>query len=86
MIDKTFFSVVCPKYPETRDSKGFAFLKFVSPEDAEDAIKSMDGKEMNGNTLTVQEADRSRSSDRRGPPMEYVLSIFAPLIELWTVF
>ncbi len=47
-------------------------MKFVSPEDAEDAIKSMDGKEMNGNTLTVQEADR-RSSDRRGPPVEYVL-------------
>ena len=65
-----YIIVVVPKDRETRESKGFGFLTFVSPEDAEDALKGMDGKEINGGTLTVEQAaDRhSIDRDRRGPP------------------
>lgn len=59
-----------PKDRDTRESKGFGFLTFLSPDDAEDALKGMDGKELNGSTITVEEATQRRSMDRdrRGPP------------------
>lgn len=62
--------VVVPKDRDTRECKGYGFLTFVSPEDAEDALKGMDGKELNGGTITVEEATQRRSMDRdrRGPP------------------
>ncbi len=59
-----FFSVVVPKDRETRQCKGFGFLTFVSPDDAIDALKGMDGKEVNGSTLSVVEATERRSIDR----------------------
>ena len=62
--------VVVPKDRDTRECKGYGFLTFVSPEDAVDALKGMDGKELNGGTITVEEATQRRSMDRdrRGPP------------------
>ena len=41
---------------ETGRSKGFGFVEFASDEDAEKAIAEMNGKEMDGRALTVNEA------------------------------
>jgi RNA recognition motif-containing protein len=45
-------------------SKGFGFIEMPSKEEAESAINGMNGKEMKGRTLNVNEA-RPRSDDRR---------------------
>ena len=46
-------------------SKGFGFVEMPSKEEAQAAIAGMNGKEMKGRTLNVNEA-RPRSDDRRG--------------------
>jgi RNA recognition motif-containing protein len=45
-------------------SKGFGFVEMPSKEEAQAAITGMNGKEMKGRTLNVNEA-RPRSDDRR---------------------
>jgi RNA recognition motif-containing protein len=37
-------------------SKGFGFVTFAKDEDAEKAMKEMEGKELNGRVLSVNEA------------------------------
>lgn len=46
-------------------SKGFGFIEMTSEEEARTAISEMNGKEMKGRKLNVNEA-RPRSDDRRG--------------------
>ena len=46
-------------------SKGFGFVEMPSKEEAQAAITGMNGKEMKGRTLNVNEA-RPRTDDRRG--------------------
>jgi RNA recognition motif-containing protein len=46
-------------------SKGFGFIEMPTKEEAEAAISGMNGKEMKGRTLNVNEA-RPRSDERRG--------------------
>lgn len=41
-------------------SKGFGFVEMSSAEEAEAAIKEFNGKELNGRTLTVNEARPKR--------------------------
>ena len=36
---------------QTRESKGFAFVRFNDKKDAEDAIEAMDGQEVNGRKI-----------------------------------
>ncbi len=51
-------------------SKGFGFVEMGSAAEAQSAIAALNGKEVNGRTLTVNEAkpreDRPRSSGRGG--------------------
>jgi cold-inducible RNA-binding protein len=64
---------------ETNRSKGFGFVEMGSDEESKNAIQGLNGKDMNGRPLTVNEArpreDRPRSfgprnndrnNDRRG--------------------
>jgi len=46
-------------------SKGFGFVEMPSGDEAKAAISGMNGKEMKGRTLNVNEA-RPRTDDRRG--------------------
>lgn len=41
---------------ETNRSKGFGFVEFGSKEDAESAIESLNGKEVSGRSIVVNEA------------------------------
>ena len=41
---------------ETGRSRGFGFVTFENAEDAENAVKEMDGKELDGRTIRVNEA------------------------------
>jgi RNA recognition motif-containing protein len=55
---------------ETGRSKGFGFVEMGSEAEAQAAIAALNGKEVNGRTLTVNEAkpreDRPRSGGGRG--------------------
>jgi RNA recognition motif-containing protein len=54
------------------DSKGYGFVEMASKEEAAAAIAGLDGKELNGRTLKINEArpreqgGRGGSRDRRG--------------------
>ncbi|MEO0480363.1 MAG: RNA-binding protein [Planctomycetota bacterium] len=49
---------------DTGRSRGFAFVEMASPEDAEAAVSSMDGYELDGRALRVNEAEERKP--RRG--------------------
>jgi len=49
-------------------SKGFGFVEMVGRAEAHSAIDGLNGKELKGRTVKVNEA-KSRSGDRRGGPM-----------------
>jgi RNA recognition motif-containing protein len=47
------------------ESKGFAFIEMPSKGEAEAAMQGLNGRDMDGKSLTVNEA-RPRNNDRRG--------------------
>jgi cold-inducible RNA-binding protein len=49
---------------DTGRSRGFGFVTMGSPDEARDAIQQLDGQEMDGRTLRVNEAEERRD---RGP-------------------
>ncbi len=54
---------------ETGKFRGFAFVEMATPEGAEAAIKALDGKEVDGRQLKVNEAqDRKGRGEHRGNP------------------
>jgi len=54
---------------ETGKFRGFAFVEMATPEGAEAAIKALDGKEVDGRQMKVNEAqDRKGSGENRGNP------------------
>jgi len=48
-------------------SRGFGFVEFASESDAQKAIEAMHGSEVDGRTLTVNEARARTEGNRRGP-------------------
>jgi len=59
----TSASIIKDKF--SGQSKGFGFVEMPSKEEAQAAITGVNGKEMKGRTLNVNEA-KPRSDDRRG--------------------
>lgn len=53
---------------ETGRSRGFGFVTFENPSDADQAMRSMDGADLDGRKIRVNEAQsRERSGGPRGP-------------------
>uniref|UniRef100_A0A8C9GRT9 RRM domain-containing protein n=1 Tax=Piliocolobus tephrosceles TaxID=591936 RepID=A0A8C9GRT9_9PRIM len=50
----------------TKEPKGFGFVEFYNPSDAEQALKEMNGLELDGNKIDVFVAQRGRSNPRDG--------------------
>jgi cold-inducible RNA-binding protein len=50
---------------DTGRSRGFGFVEMASEQEAQAAIAALNGKDTNGCTLTVNEAN-PRATDRRG--------------------
>lgn len=59
----TTISIIKDKF--SGESRGFAFIEMPSKEAAQSAIDNMNGKELNGNTITVNEA-RARKNFQSG--------------------
>ncbi|UCE51358.1 MAG: RNA-binding protein [Desulfobacterales bacterium] len=61
-------NIIKDKY--SGQSKGFGFVEMPSEEEARSAINELNGKELNGRTLNVNEArprsERGRGGGRRG--------------------
>ncbi len=59
----TSVKIITDKF--TGDSRGFGFVEMSSNSEAQAAISGLDGKDLKGSTLKVNEA-RPRRDDRRG--------------------
>lgn len=62
--------VYIPRDRFSRESRGFAFVRFFDRRDAEDAMDSMDGAILDGREVRCQMARYGRPAEpyRRGPP------------------
>jgi cold-inducible RNA-binding protein len=52
---------------DTDRSRGFGFVSFANPKDAMDAMQGMDGQELDGRTIKVNEAQERERSGGGGP-------------------
>jgi RNA recognition motif-containing protein len=59
----TSIKIITDRY--TGDSRGFAFVEMPNSREAQSAISGLDGKDLKGRTIKVNEA-RPRNDDRRG--------------------
>jgi len=59
-------SAVVVKDRDTNRSRGFGFVEFAQDADAQKAKEAMNGAELGGRTLKVDEAKEPRSRDRGG--------------------
>jgi RNA recognition motif-containing protein len=60
----TSVSIIKDKY--SNQSKGFGFVEMSGKEEAQAAINGMNGKDLKGRTLNVNEARPRTGGDRRG--------------------
>uniref|UniRef100_UPI00358FDDD8 cold-inducible RNA-binding protein-like isoform X1 n=1 Tax=Myxine glutinosa TaxID=7769 RepID=UPI00358FDDD8 len=58
--------VLLMKDRETQKSRGFGFVTFENTEDAKDAEKDLNGKDLDGRTITVEKAGHGRRGGYRG--------------------
>ena len=59
--------VYIPRDPFSRESRGFAFVRYYHNRDADDAMDSLDGATVDGREIRVQPAKYGRPSEpRRG--------------------
>ena len=66
--------VYIPRDRFTKESRGFAFIRYYDERDATDAMDSLDGADLDGRDLRVQFAKYGRPTTppyRRGPPRRY---------------
>jgi len=63
--------VYIPRDRFTRESRGFAFVRFYDKRDAEDALDAMDGRMLDGRELRVQMASSRSRSRRRSRSRSY---------------
>lgn len=66
--------------PHTKESRGFGFVNFMTSEEADAAKEALQGKELEGRTLSIEKARRSRPRTPTpgkyfGPPKR---GMFAP--------
>ncbi len=54
----------------TGKSRGFAFIEMETSEEAKSAISTLNGRELNGKVIKVDEARENRNRDR-GPHQNY---------------
>ena len=54
-----------PRYVPSMESKGYGFVRFLKQSDATDALEAMDGKDIDGRALRVQEARNKRPDNAR---------------------
>jgi RNA recognition motif-containing protein len=59
----TSVKIITDKY--TGESRGFGFVEMPNSSEAQSAISGLDGKDLKGRTIKVNEA-RPRRDDRRG--------------------
>jgi RNA recognition motif-containing protein len=59
----TSVKIITDKY--TGESRGFGFVEMPNTREAQSAISGLDGKDLKGRTIKVNEA-RPRRDDRRG--------------------
>lgn len=58
--------IYIPKDRNTRESRGFAFVRFFDQRDAEDAMDGLDGRMYDGRDLRIQMAKYGRPEPRGG--------------------
>ena len=54
-----------PRNYSTNEPKGFAFVRFPNRADAEEAMRSMEGGDIDGRAVTIQEAKEKRAENPR---------------------
>lgn len=47
--------------PKTRQSRGFAFVRFATSADAQEAVSNLDGSMQGGRTLRVEVAEKRKT-------------------------
>ncbi|KAI8435680.1 hypothetical protein MSG28_003939 [Choristoneura fumiferana] len=84
--------IYIPRDRYTRESRGFAFVRFYDRRDAEEALDSLDGRMLDGRELRVQMARYGRPSspyrsryDRRrrialSPPLQVAVALPQALV------
>ena len=84
--------------PHTRESRGFGFVKMLTPEEADAAKDGLQGEVYEGRTLSIEKARRARprtptpgkyfGPPKRGSPPPRSFDRYCPLYPttLWVVF
>ena len=57
--------IYIPRSFGSSDPRGFAFVRFLAKKDSEDAQRALDGSEMDGREIKIQEARERRADNPR---------------------